>query len=170
MKIQKVIDICKKSGELYLTHAEGVQWVGNGTVLYPLVEFPEVSIDDICSIYEITQEQRDKIIMNDKDASEYTGVNFKNAGPDEEAAETMQIGITAGGNALVLLKHSGGISFVKRKYFAPFKEEIQMWRRVGSGGEYFIATSGMFTMGILFPERDSRAQISSEIKEIAEMI
>lgn len=170
MKIQKVIDICKKSGELYITETKDGQWVGNGRAIYPLYEFPKVTIDDLCVLYEITQEQRDKMILNDKAVQEYIGVDFRGIDAKEEAAEVLRIGLTVGGISLVLLKHSGGISFIKRKYLEPFKEEIQIWRRVGENGEYFVVSCGMFLSAIILPERDMCTEIAADVKEIAKMV
>ena len=170
MKIQKVIDICKKSGELYITETKDGQWIGNGRAVYPLYEFPKVTIDDLCVLYEITQEQRDKMILNDKAATEYKGINFGNPGADEEAAEILRIALIVGGVSLVLLKHKGGISFIKRNYLTPFKEEVQIWRRVGEHGEYFVVSCGMFVSAIILPESDISAEIAADVKEIATML
>lgn len=30
MKIQKIVDLCKKSGQMYITKTKDAQWIGNG--------------------------------------------------------------------------------------------------------------------------------------------
>lgn len=170
MKIRKVIDLCKKAGQLYITKTDDAQWIGDGQAIYPVYDLPELTTEDICNIYEITEEQRDKMIMNEKSVKELPGINLSPLGSDEEAAEVIRIGITFGGSALVVLKTSSGISFIKRKYLVPFKEEVQFWRRTGAQGEYFVLTAGMFIKGIIIPETLSRADIAAELKEITSLL
>lgn len=168
MKIQKIVDLCKKSGQMYKTKAEGTQWIGNGYAIYPLYDLPDLTTEELCTIYGISEEQQEKMILNDKDVSEYKAIDFGTIKPDEEPAEVIKLGLFYGGASLIMLKCAGGISFVKRAYLTPFKEETQFWRRVGaSGSEYFVVTAGMFVVGIILPETGIRADISAEIKEIA---
>lgn len=169
MKIQKIVDICKKSGQLYITEAEGAQWIGNGQAVYPLYDLPKLTAEELCTIYSITEEQRDKMILNEKDASEYK-IDFSAINGDEEATEVVNIGLHFGGTSLIMLKCGGGISFVKRMYLTPFKEEVQYWRRTGPIGEYFVVTAGMFIKAIIVPETGLRADIAGELKEIVKMI
>lgn len=170
MKIQKIVDLCKKSGQMYITHAEDTQWVGNGQAVYPLYDIPNLTAEELCVIYGITEEQQEKMILNEKSAEEY-GVSFSPLSSSEEAIEAVPMGITYGGSSYIMLKCKDGISFIKRIYFTPFKEETQLWRRIAASGiEYFVVTAGMFVVGIILPEIGIRADIAAEIKEIAEMM
>lgn len=108
------------------------------------------------------------MILNDKEVSEYGGIDFGALKGDEEAAEVVKIGLYYAGADLIMLRCRGGISFVKRIYLTPFKEEVQFRRRVTSSGvEYFVVTAGMFIKAIIIPEAGLRADIASEFKNIA---
>lgn len=168
MKIQKIVDLCKKSGQMYITKTEDCEWIGNGYAIYPLYDLPELTAEELCTIYGITEEQQDKMILNDKSVSEYGGIDFGPIKADEEPAEVVKLGLYYGGTRFMMLQSKEGISFVPGVYLSPYKEEIQFWRRVSSSGiEYFVLTAGMFVVGIVFPEVGLRADISAEIKEVA---
>ena len=166
MKLKKVVDICKRSGQLYITQTEDAQWWGDGQAMYPVYDLPELTAEDICIMYEITEEQRDKMIMNEKTVSELGDIDLSPVKEKDESAEVVRMGLTFGGHALVLLKTSSGISFIKRKYLAPFREEVQFWKRKCVWGEYFVLMTGMFVCGVIIPETLSRADIVAELKEI----
>lgn len=72
MKIQKVIDLCKKSGALYITEAEDTQWVGNGQALYPLYGVPEFTPETLCEVFGVSEEQQGKMILNEKNCTRDT--------------------------------------------------------------------------------------------------
>lgn len=166
MKLQKIVDICKKSGQMYITHVEDTQWVGNGQAVYPLYDIPKLQAEELCALYGITEDQQEKMILNEKDATEYD-VSFAALDGTEEAVIVAPMWVTFAGTTYMILKCKDGISFVKRMYFAPFKEETQIWRKQNRYGEYFVVTAGMFVVGIIFPEIGLRADIAAEIKEMA---
>lgn len=170
MKIQKIVDICRKSGELYITKTKDAQWIGNGQAIYPLYDLPELSAEELCTIYSISEEQRDKMILNDRRESDYSGVDFGGVAGSENAAEVISPGILYGGALFVMLRCGDEINFVRRIYLAPFKEEVQFWRRECGIGAYYVITAGMFVKGIVFPDRDVRAVIAADIKEIAKVL
>ena len=133
-----------------------------------MYDLPKLTAEDICIMYEITDKQREKMIMNEKSVTELGGINLSPISDKDEPAEVIRMGLTFGGNALVLLKTSSGISFIKRKYLAPFREEVQFWKRKCGWGEYFVLTAGMFVCGVIIPDLVSRADIVAELKEIIE--
>lgn len=169
MKLQKIVDICKKSGQMYITHAEDTQWVGNGQAIYPLYDLPKLQAEELCTIYGITEDQQDKMILNEKSATEYD-VSFAALDGSEEAVVVVPMEITFGGASYKILRSKTGISFVKRLYFSPFKEETQVWQKKNKCGEYFIITAGMFVVGVIFPKLGLRADIAAEIKDVAERL
>jgi hypothetical protein len=171
VKIQKIVDLCKRSGKMYMTETEDCQWIGNGYAIYPLYDLPELTAEELCTRYGITEEQQDKMILNDKRVSEYGGIDFGPIKADEEPAEVVKLGLYYGGTRFIMLQSKGGISFVPGILLSPYKEEIQFWRRVSSSGiEYFVLTAGMFVVGIVFPEIGIRANLAAEIKEVAERL
>lgn len=170
MKLQKIVDICKKSGQMYISYAEDAQWVGNGQAVYPLYDLPKLEAEELCTIYGITEKQQEKMILNEKSATEYN-VSFSPLSGSEEAVEVIPMGITYGGSSYIMLKCGDSISFVKRMYLSPFKEETQLWKRVGKlGNEFFVVTAGMFVVGIILPETGIRADIAAEIKEVTKYL
>lgn len=167
MKIQKVISLCKESGALYITEYEGEQWVGNGQAVYPLFGLPKFTPETLCETFGLNEEQQGKMILNEKPAIDFKGIDFGELTGEEKPAEETKVEFIYAGAQLIAVECDGGISFIKKKYFAPFDEDVQLWRRIGSGGEYFVVTGGMFIKGIILPESGMRADIAARIKEIA---
>lgn len=105
-----------------------------------------------------------------KKTAQETHVDFAALSGDEDPVEILKIGFSFGSYQLIAIKSKDGISFIKRMYLTPFDEEIQLWRRAGKTGEYFIAAGGMFIKGIILPETGIRADIAAEIKDIASVL
>ena len=167
MKVQKVINLCKESGALYITEHEGEQWVGNGQAVYPLFGLPKFTPETLCETFGLNEEQQGKMILNEKLVTDYGGINFGELDGNEIPAEEVKVAFTYAGAQLIAVKCNGGISFIKKKYLAPFDEDVQLWRRNTGSSEYFVVTGGMFIKGIVLPESSMRADIAAEIKEIA---
>ena len=170
MKIQKIIDLCKKSGALYIIDANGVQWVCNGFATYPLVGLPEFTPETLCETFGLSEDAQSKMILKTKTAEEMSGIDFSDLNGDEEAAEVLKIGITYGGAQLLALKCDGGIYFIKGKYLSPFKEDVELWKRKTDHNEYFVITTGMLTAGIVLPELEFRPQLAGELRDLVNML
>ena len=167
VKIQQIINLCKKTGELYVVHTGDVQWVGNGQAMYPLYDLPKLTAEELCNIYSITEEQQSKMILNDKKAEDFPGVDFDEAGASDIPVEINKMAIIYAGQTMLTLKSGDEINFARRIYFTPFKEEIELWKKECAVGTYYVVTTGMLTVGIIFPEMDMRINIAAEIKELA---
>ena len=167
MKIQQIINLCKKMGELYVVHTGDVQWVGNGQAMYPLYDLPKLTAEELCNIYSITEEQQSKMILNDRKAKDFPGVDFEEIGAEGKPVEINKMGIIYAGQVMMALKNEEEINFARKLYFTPFKEEIELWKKECAMGSYYVATAGMLTVGIIFPEAGKRIDIAAEIKELA---
>ena len=170
MKIQKIIDLCKKSGMLYIIKANGVQWVCNGFATYPLVGLPEFTPETLCETFGVSEDAQSKMILNTKTSEEFREIEFTDLKGDEEPAEILKIGISYGGEQLIPLKCDGGIYFIKRKYLSPFKEDVELWKRRTGANEYFVITKGMLTAGIVLPETGFKPQLAGELRDLVKML
>ncbi len=170
MKIQKIIDLCKKSGELYITDVQGVQWVGNGQAVYPLIGLPEFTPETICETFGLSEDVRSKMILNTKEVEVFGGIDFSDLNGKEEIAEILRIGISYGGAHLMALKCDDTIYFLKRTYLTPFEGEVELWKRQTGNIEYLVIATGMLVMGIVLPEVGIRPQLAGELKELVKML
>lgn len=170
MKFQKVISLCKDSGELYITETGNVQWVTNGAAAYPLFGLPKFTAESLCETFGLSEEQQGKMILNEKSVAEFHGIDFTDLKGDEAPGEIIRMEFSFGGMQLLAVKSDGDVYFIKKKYLSPFDEEVELWKRTSKQGSYFVVAGGMLIKGIIVPERDARAQIAAEIKEIANMM
>ena len=61
MKMQKLVKICKNERALLLYDtADGVQWLGNRTAMFPLYSHPKYAEENIFAALDINEKQREK--------------------------------------------------------------------------------------------------------------
>ena len=63
MKIRKIIDICKRSGHIFLFDTEREQWISDGCAVFPMFNLPRFDENSLYKTYDITDKQANKIIF-----------------------------------------------------------------------------------------------------------
>lgn len=58
MKIKKIIDICKKNGNIIIFEGGKEQWISDGAAVFPMFNLPQFDEDSLCKTYDITDKQR----------------------------------------------------------------------------------------------------------------
>lgn len=170
MKIKRIVDNCKKAGELYITDVDGVQWVGNSRGMYPLVGLPKFTPESLCDTFGINEETQSKMILNEKELKEWGKISFGELTSEDEAAEIVPVGVIYSGRSLACVKSEGSIYFIDRRLFNPFDESFELFKRRFGPVEYFVVSQGFFVVGIIFPEMEYRAQLAGELKELVKLI
>lgn len=61
MKIRKIIDICKKNGNIIIFESGKEQWISDGAAVFPMFNLPQFDEDSLCRTYDITDKQAAKI-------------------------------------------------------------------------------------------------------------
>lgn len=170
MKMRKVIDLCKNSRMLRLYEHEGVQWISDGSALYPLWGMPALTPEGLCTAYDITDKQWEKIQF----VHEYDGIPKTIETADiidgEVAAIRAPMWIRWSGMSLVPFKVSTGVEWVDAAYLTPFEkdERLELFeRRMPSGRLYFAVKVGFELVGILSPEKLPTKQLTEDIEILA---
>lgn len=158
MKLKKISQLCNKQ-KAYIIYdkptrnGDATQWLGDGCAAYPLDGLPLLDTDSLCRMFDISKEQRDKMLI--QQTAKPDGVCMDDAGPEECKAERMEPGIVRGGREFIPLMTRAGIVFIQKKYLAPLDDEgvmLEFYERRTPGGQIYIAIkTGMLCRGLVFP-------------------
>ena len=164
MKIEKIINLCKRHGRIRICENEGVQWITDGTAIYPLFGCPVFDETSLCAAYDISDEKTQIIF----DALPRC-VDFS----DEAENETE---VTRGApifGSLVPLTTSHGVEFIQSKYLAPFSDSddnmLRIYERTNAAGmTYFAIKDGLMLVGIIMPYDCIDEAFVKRLKDLAE--
>lgn len=152
MKIKSVVDICKKSGFMYLiTMNDGTQWLGDGVAYYPLIQAPEFSEDSFYATFDITEKEAEGIIFRKEELPD--GFNFSNDADEELFAERNEILISYRGKDYCIYHALEGALYINAKYLKPIeKDKTEVYiRRTPKGTPYFVYKVGFMAQAIVAP-------------------
>lgn len=158
--------------------------LSNGIAMYRCGAIPTVSgHSQICALLDITQKQREKIIIKEE---LYDNLSSVTAGFDlsdgvvagEEDTQEVKIGITYKGKQLTALKCGDGeMIFFNNELLMPLKEEIgspyfQIRSRVadkeGKRFRYLIAKDGFKTLAAFLPVIALTDEFMEDLKNFAD--
>ena len=167
MEIKKIINLCKKSGQLRIFENEGAQWISDGHAIYPLFGLPLFDEESICAAYDISGKKAEKMHIS-FDLKLPSNLDFS-----DDAEKEMQC--TRGAplfGALVPITTSHGIEFIQNKYLSPFSDSDDNMlfiyeRTTAAGGTYFAVKDGLMLVGIIAPYDCINEEFVKRLKDIA---
>lgn len=172
MKIQRIVNICKKSGFIYVFEdVEGTQWIGDGGSLYPMYGFPRFDQDSFCKTYDINTTQQNKIIFR-YERGMPSQINCSDAVEGE--TQTGRIGeadIAISGRTYTPCMTQKGISFFNREYLRPLSDEpasLDIYERTTPDGKtYFAIKTGFMLKAVVIPTRIITKEFVQGLKALA---
>lgn len=165
MKIEKIINICKRCGHITIYYGNGgVQWISDGAAIYPLFGCPIFDEASFCATYDISDEKKQ---IEFKEMPKC--VDFS----DETKNETE---VERGGpifGALVPITTSHGVEFIKSQYLTPFADSdnnmLRIYERTNAAGmTYFAIKDGFMLVGIVMPYDCINEAFVKRLKDLAE--
>lgn len=168
MKIEKIINLCKRRGTLNIYENEGAQWITDGCALYPLFGLPLFDEDSICAAYDITGETAEKMNITFNKKMPSTLDYSDDAENETECARGAAIF-----GALVPITTSHGIEFIQSKYLSPFADSddnmLRIYeRRNAEGMTYFAVKDGLMLVGLIMPYDCIDEAFVKRLKDLAE--
>lgn len=171
MKIKKIVDICKKTGALYLYIADGEQYVSDGKAIYPLYDMPDFNADTFCKAYDIDNKKADKMAIMTRFELP-GGVCLKDVIDAEEITQRSKIKLNIQGGEMLPLITSHGVEFINTKYLSPIESnvEIEFYERTTpEGSTYFAVKSGLILLCAITPEKIITENFNEELKILTRM-
>lgn len=172
MKIKKVVDLIKKRGVLIIYEdADGAQLLSDGSAVYPVVDMPSLDAVLFCSMYDITDKQTNKMVIQDCiPLPEH--VDFRDVVENEKPVKNCFINIEASNRILIPYETSQGIAFIDKKYLAPFsdmdEQMLVVYERYTAAGQlYFAVKNGFMLVGIIYPYKLIDKHFVEDINSLA---
>lgn len=174
MKLKKVASLCKQTGvyRLYDRISESgeiTQWLGDGYAAYPLDGLPILDEESLCAVFDITEKQREKLIIRRDTLPE--SLNVDDVTPNELIIREKNLSVTYDGRGLKPLRTRNGIIFIQGKYLSPLDDVIDMvqfYERVTSSGTpYIVAKTGLLIAAVIFPYSAVSEPFVEELEELA---
>lgn len=165
MKIKRIAQLCRQSGCIILFEGQdGVQWISNGSAVYPLYGLPRFGPENICTLFDITVKQSEKINIRHEKLPE--SFCFSDTDPNETLINSFDLDLSIGGHILMPYRTGTGVHFIEARYLAPLQdlqENLEIYERIsGAGSTYFAVKSGLMIYGIILPyDFISEATVSS---------
>jgi hypothetical protein len=176
MKTKKIMDICKRNKKfrLYYDEDNDMQWISDSFAIYPLLDVPILSGNNICKLYDITDKQRDSIsfIFENKLPS---NLNLNDVDVTDTRVERLDISlIVDGGGLLIPVMTEEGLLFLRSEYLAPFADmkesEVDIYtRKTASGDTIFAIKIGLLLYALVSPYRVIDEKFVKQLENLYEL-
>lgn len=172
MKIKAVEAILKGGKTFRIYKNDRCQWLGNGIAFYPLDDFPEITPDNILSMFDIPQDKREKFYCKYDTFPE--GLNLGDVDENETLLERDIFNVVYFEQLLVPLKTPTGLRFIQKRLLKPFgaDDEYELYLRFVSGTPYVAVKRGWYVHGIIAPlliENDKFIKQAEELLTYAKL-
>lgn len=156
MKISKIAQLCKKEKTVAMYREERGLWVGDGTCMYLLPEFCDISMEGLALAFGISaQSEKVRFYRLEDVKKSYDLKDMTDMG--ESVCEPLDIGLWLGEDKVRPYKTEAGILFMNSAKLAPVKEELEngeiYLRYEKSGQPYFAVKYGMMLCAIIMPRK-----------------
>lgn len=157
IKIKKIVDLCVKSGamHIYTNPDDGIQWMTDGSAIYPLEGIPVVDGNYICALYDITDKKAAKMAIETHEELPQ-GLDFSDTVEGESPANIEDMVICTDGMSYVPILTEIGQIFIDNKYLSPLSNiemsDLHFYLRHDSSGKPIIAVKqGMLLIAMIYP-------------------
>lgn len=170
MKIKSIIALCKKTRCIHL-FGHSIQSISNGHAIYPLLGTPEVNIDTLCKMFDITSKQAEKM-NNNHYADIPPEYSILDAVEDERQVEPFDIQVQLNDIKLMPIKSSRGITWIDTQYLAPLQDEqdyTTFWERTTTKGDpYIVVKGGLILTAMILPYTNIKA-LTDELSDVTRL-
>lgn len=156
MKLQKIKSLCTKSATILVYETVGCLWIGDGAGIYPVYNLPELTNEQIYTLFDIPEDGRGKVRIS-RQPLPSTALNFEDNDPLEVPLERVPLGIEyAGDKLLPFIGEDRRVIYIKADHLTPFadsKEGYGLYLRGDGSVNYVAVKKGLLLIGIIIPCR-----------------
>lgn len=147
MDLKKVIGICKKSKEFWVSNEE-YQILSDGIGYYLLSEdIPFLTSDVISALYDIDKDKMESNYLY-KSFTAFSTM-YEDTYADEETIQPLAFGLSYEGKELVLFKTSDGLVLLDSSYLKPLGVQFSELQFTLRDNEWIAIKTGMFVTAII---------------------
>lgn len=154
MIVKKIIDLCKKAGNitLYDNETGKIQWISDGEAFYPLYGLPKFDESELYSTFDISEKQQKKIVFRHC-GNLPAAFDFSDYCAFERECVRKYLLVT--GESEVAPYHTTqGIKFILQKHLSPLSDAQQLSiceRKTAAGEIYFAVKIGFILLALIMP-------------------
>lgn len=169
MIIKKIAKLCRERRRLVNFNHKGKLWVGTDFAFYSLGEMPDMSVDQISTLFDYTEKAKKKMTFAD-------GYMWKPLLYSEDPAENQfgekspEDAVIKGQPIKIFRKDNGDVIFCDAELFAPFEDEEDVnglfyFLRRYSNFDVIAVKSGFELVGLILSMNFSKEKISAWISD-----
>lgn len=153
MKIKAIEAIIKANKTIVIIKEDGCQWLGNGSALYPLYDFPKMNQQNIFAMFDIPEDKREKYAYRESTGETLSGLLADDYPGEMQVGQVFGLSLLINGAVTRILDTSQGAMFIDQRYLKPFCDDsIELFERKGADGRTYIAVKkGFFLAGLILP-------------------
>lgn len=160
IKIKQIESICKKRKTVIMTEAAGSQWIGDGKAFYPISGLPELTRENVFTIFDVPVDKREGFYFSEVETLPYCFDDYDVA---ERLVSKGDLYLIFDGMTACPFKTSQGLYLIDAKYLRPFygtEDGFDIYERISATGEtYFAVKAGFLLLGLILPISVEWAQL-----------
>lgn len=170
MNVKKMASLCKKARmiELQSTPKHG-QWIGDGMALYPVYGLPQLTLSNVCTLFELSEYSQEHYTRKDDEfGTYYKNIEYDDITTYEIPVECwLGIQITILGRCYFLFKTAtSGIVAVEGKYLQGMKDGFDVYERKDINGYLYLAIKeGQYIRSLVRPVNLFEGHTSEKLKQ-----
>lgn len=157
MKIKKIIQICKTKKQLILYDdlQRKMQWISDGSCIYPLADMAEFNAQTLCKAHDITESQASKMLLRDHEQLPKI-FDYSDSNNFEVEVIKNPIRLMQDGKSVIALETEEGAIFIDSLYLTPLSDyaesDLKIFHRTATNGtSYFAVKYGLILVAIITP-------------------
>lgn len=120
MKLSKLFTLIKQHKRIVVAQGATAQWVGDGSVLYPVYNLPKLTERTMQTLLDLTGDAWDKFTFEEHEVLNVSEEDFEK---DQTDLEPLNLYINWMGVEYFPLIGGGKIYYIKAKYLKPFSDD-----------------------------------------------
>lgn len=169
MLIKNLAAMCRKRLfiVMFSDKRNGIQWIGDGTSVFPMHGIPELDDEQIKFLFDIPEEKREKCIVSHMgEIGDMFDVSDSAA--DNEVI-VMKPAMMINGKLLCPVSTSAGIAFFNPELLTPIRDcpDAKLYERYDPEARlYFVAKSGMLVEAVIMPSKPDAKELLDNLNKI----
>ena len=173
MIIKNLAAMCRKKKRVYVfeDEARDIQWVGDGSAIYPMYGIPHMEDEQMLILFDVPEDKRKTYAVFHHEEM-LPGYSVEDGAADN-LVENYPISIGEASGVWYPVSTSSGIAFYAAEVFKPImdKPQAKLYERYTRKGDlYFVAKDGMLVEALIFPAQIKEEELAATLGQICDQL
>lgn len=158
MNFSKIISLCKESNMmiLYDDEEKGMQWISDGSSVYPMLGTVELDFISLCNVCKISESKQKSMTVREHEKLPASVFSFDDNITTENKILRLPYTINMKSITAVPFETSQGVIFIDKDCLAPFSDYSELnllyyERFTPDNRQYLAVKNGLMLIGIIQP-------------------